>query len=127
MGPRGPTKGNAELTRQNDISFTLFTLVYCLARESLKCNSLVQRICMFLQKETSHFQNSFALGPQGSKDYIFGDHFYSKNPRKFKFYLFLLFYATKHMISSFYLKWTEFTRNCEFFIPFVGPRRPELN
>ena len=33
MGPQGPTKENAQLTRQNDISFTLFKLVYCLARE----------------------------------------------------------------------------------------------
>ena len=120
MGPQGPIKENAQLTRQNDISFKLFTLVYCLARESLKCNSLVQKICMFLQKETSHLQNSFALGPQGPKDYIFGDHFYSKNPRKFKFYVFLLFYATKHMMLSFYLKWTEFTRNCEFFFSICG-------
>ena len=122
MGSRGPAKGNAQLIRQNDISFTLLKLVYCLARESLKCNSLVQKICMFLQKETSHCQNSLALGPQESKHYIFGDHFYSKNARKLKFHEFLLFYARKHMISSFYLKWTEFTRNCEIFFPFVGPR-----
>ena len=115
MGPQGPTKGNAQLTRQNDISFTLFNLVYCLARESLKCNSLVQKICMFLQKETSHCQNSLALGPQRPKYYIFGDHFYLENARKLKLHVLLLFYARKHMISSFYLKWTEFTRNCEFF------------
>ena len=115
MGPRGHTKGNAQLTGQNDISFTLFKLMYCLARESLKCNSLVQKICMFLQKETSHCQNSLALGPQGPKHYIFGDYFYSKNSRKLKFHVFLLFYTRKHMISSFYLKWTEFTRNYDFF------------
>ena len=96
-------------------------LVYRLARESLKCNSLVQKICMFLQKKTSHCQNS--LGP---KHYIFGSHFYSKNARKLKFHVFVLFYARKHMILSFYLEWTEFTRNCEFF-PFVGPLGPELN
>ena len=121
MGPQGPTKGNAQLTRQNDLSFTLFKLVYCLARESLKCNSLVQKICMFLQKETSHCQNSLALGPPESKHYIFGDHFYSKNARKLKFHVFFLFYARKHMISLFYLKWTKFTRNCEFFSIFRSP------
>ena len=52
MGPQGPTKGNAQLTRQNDLLLALFKLVYCLARSSLKCNSLIQKICMFLQKET---------------------------------------------------------------------------
>ena len=117
MGPREPTKGNAQLTRENDISFTftLFKLVYCLARESLKCNSLVHKFCMFLQKETSLRQNTLALGLQGPKHYIFGDHFYSKNARKLKLHVFLLFCARKHMISPFYLKWTYFTRNCEFF------------
>ena len=114
MGSHGPTKRNAKLTRQNVISFTLFKLVYCLARESLKCYSLVQKNCKVFQKETSHCQNSFALGPQEPKHYIFGDD------------VFLLFYARKHLISSFYLEWTECTRNCEFF-PFVGPQWPELN
>ena len=41
-------------------------LVYCSTRETLKCNSLVQKICVFLQKETSHCKNSFALrSPRG--------------------------------------------------------------
>ena len=75
---------------------------------------------------TSHCQNSLALGSHGPKHYIFDDHFYTKNARKLKFHVFLLFYARKHMISSFYLKWTKFTKNCEFF-PFVAPWGPELN
>ena len=111
MGPQRPTKGNAQLTRQNDISSTLFKLVYPLARESLKCNSLVEKMCNFLQKETSHYQSSLALVPQGPRHYIFGDHFYLKNVRKLKFHVFLLFYVRKHMISLFYLKWIRFTRN----------------
>ena len=45
---RDPEKGNAQLARQNETSFKLFKLVYCLAGESLKCNSLAQKICMFL-------------------------------------------------------------------------------
>ena len=88
--------------------------MYCLTRKTLKCNSLIQKICLFLQKETSHCKNSLALGPQGPKQYIFGDHFYSKNAKKLRFHVFLLFHVRKHMTSSFYLKWTEFTRNCEF-------------
>ena len=44
--------------------------------------------------------------PQGPQHYIFGDQFYSKNARKLKFHVVLHFNARKHMISSFYLKWT---------------------
>ena len=86
--------------------------VSCLARKILKCNSLVQKICFF--KERHHCKNRLALGPQGPKQYIFGDRFYSKNAKKLRFHVFLLFHVRKHMTSTFYLKWTEFTRNCEF-------------
>ena len=67
MGPRRLTKENAQLTRQNDFCFTKIKLVYCLTRKTLKCNNLVQKMCMFLQKGTSHCKNSLALGPQGHK------------------------------------------------------------
>ena len=100
--------------------------MYCLTRKTLRCNSFVQKICMVLQKEALHCKNSLALGPQGPKRYIFGYHIYSKNARKLRFHVFLLFDARKYMISTFYLKWTEFTRNCEFF-PIMGSRGPELN
>ena len=33
---------------------------------------------------------------------------------KLGFHVFLLFDVRKHMASSFYLKWTKFTRNCKF-------------
>ena len=95
--------------------------MYCLTKKTLKCNSFIRKICMFLQKETSHCKNSLALGRQGPKQYIFGDHFYSKNVRKLRFHVFLLFCVRKHMTSSFYLKWTEFTRNCEFYSNFGSP------
>ena len=95
--------------------------MYCLTRKTLNCDSLVQKICLFFQKETSHCKSSLALGPQGPKQYIFGDHFYSKNAKKLRFHVFLLFDVRKHMKSSFYLKWTEFTRNCEFYSNFGSP------
>ena len=79
---------------------------------TLKCNSLVHKI-MFLQKETS-LQKELGVESQGPKQYIFVDYIFSNNARKLRFHLFLLFHVRKHMASSFYLKWTEFTRNCEF-------------
>ena len=100
--------------------------MYCLTRKTLRCNGFVRQICMFLQKQTSHCKNSLELGSQGPKHYIFGERFFSKNARKLRFHVFLLFDARKHMIPSFYLKWVKFTRNCEFF-PIMGPRGSELN
>ena len=60
------------------------------------------------------FPHMHKMGLRGHKHCIFGNQFYSKNARKLRFYVLLHFHARKHMISSFYLKWTEFTRNCEF-------------
>ena len=54
------------------------------------------------------------MSPRGPKHYIFGNNFYSKNFRKHIFHVFLHFNARKHMRSSFYLKWTEFTKNRYF-------------
>ena len=41
--------------------------MYCLTRKTLKCNKLVQKICMFLQKETSHCKHSLVLSSWGPK------------------------------------------------------------
>ena len=98
--------------------------MYCLTRKTLKCNSLVLKVCLFLQKGTSYCKNSLALGPQWPKQHIFGDHFYWKNAKKLRFHVFLLFHVRKYMTSSFYLKWTKFTRNCEFG-SIVGPWGPK--
>ena len=38
------------------------------------------------------------MGPWGPKHYIFGDHSFSKNARKLRFYVFLHVHATKHDI-----------------------------
>ena len=75
---------------------------------------MVQKLCIFLQKLTSQGKNSLVLSLKEPKQYIFDDFFYSYNARKLWFNVFLLFHVRKHMTSSFYLKWTEFPRNCEF-------------
>ena len=62
-GSPGTQKENAEVNRQNYFSFSEIKLVYCLTRNTLWCNSLVQKICMFPQKEISHCRNSSALSP----------------------------------------------------------------
>ena len=104
MGPQGTTKGNAQLSTQNDFSFTKTKLVWYLTKKTLKCNSLVQKIRLLFQKETSHRKNSLVLDPQVRKQYIFGDHIYSKSAKKLGFHVFLLFHVRKHMTSLFYLK-----------------------
>ena len=55
------------------------------------------------------------MDPRGPKHYIFGNQFCSKNARMLRFHESLHFYARKHVISSFYQKWTKFTRNFEFY------------
>ena len=66
----GPTKENAELNRQNNFSFTYIKLVYCLRRKRLWCNSLVQKMCMLLAKETV-LATSFTQKMQKSSDFMF--------------------------------------------------------
>ena len=66
-------------------------------------------------KDTSQFNlHMHKIGPGGPKQYIFGDHSCSKNARRLRFHGFLHFIARKPMTLSFFLKWTELRRNCEF-------------
>ena len=94
--------------------------MYCLKRKTLKGNSLVQKICMFFQKETSHCKSSLELGPQGPKQYIFRDHFYSENAWKVRFHAFLLFYVKNIWNHNF--TWSR-TNSQEIvnFVSIVGP------
>ena len=89
MGPQGHTKGNAQLIRQNYFSFTQIKLVYYLTRKTLKCNSLVQEICVFLQKEISHCKQlgvsrifsmtTFTQIMPGSSDSLYSSYFMLEN------------------------------------------------
>ena len=55
------------------------------------------------------------MGSPEPKHFIFGDHSLSKIARHLSFHVFLHFNARKHIISLFYLKWTEFTRIVNLF------------
>ena len=48
------------VTSHLSIAF-LMHIMYCLTRKTLSCNSLILKICMFRQKETSHCNSSLAL------------------------------------------------------------------
>ena len=98
-------------------------LIYCTGYvpikdlKYVKTNS-VNPLYLIFSKVNRYFEeikpHMHKMGPPGSKNCIFGDHFYSKKARKLRFHLSLHFNTRKHMISSFYLKWIEFTKNCEF-------------
>ena len=60
------------------------------------------------------------MGPQGPKYNNFWDQFYPENARKFRFHVFLHFHTKKHMIWWYYLKWSEFTRNCDCCFNLMG-------
>ena len=81
------------------IWFIKSKLEYCLTRKTLRCNSLVQKICISLQKDISHRRSSSALGLRGSKYYIFGNQLYLKNVKKLRCHVFLNFHARKHISS----------------------------
>ena len=85
MGPLGPTQENAQSNRQSDFSFILIKLAYCLTGKTLWYNCLVQKICMFPQKETSHCKSSSPLSLWGPKHCIFGNLLYSKNAKSSDF------------------------------------------
>ena len=74
-------------------------------------------------KDTSQFnRHMHKIGPGGPKQYIFGNHSCSKNAITLTFHGFLHFIARKPMKSSFFLKWTELIRNCQFVpIQFGSP------
>ena len=80
-----------------------------------KSNVLVLSLLLIEIGKLSFNSLVHKMGPQGPKQHIFRDQLYSKNARNLRFHVFLLFYARKHKTLSFYLKWTEFTRKCEFF------------
>ena len=87
---------------------------------------MLQKMCMFLEKETWYCQNSLALGPQGPKQDIFGDYFYSKNARKLKFHVFLLFMVENIWYHHF--TWSgPNLQEIKSFFQFSIPRGPELN
>ena len=56
------------------------------------------------------------VSPWGPKHYIFGNQFYLKDTRMLRFHEFLHFHARKHMISSFYLKWTAWQEILNFVL-----------
>ena len=76
----------------------------------------------FSSKRVITLQKQLGVGSPGTQALYFGGYFYSKNARKLRFHLLLHFHARKHMIPSFYLKWTKFTRNCDFFSSCGSPR-----
>ena len=103
--------------------------ICAIIRWELECRKFSKTFCKIFGKQNiknqnnaKHFSNPedifnphmHKIGLRGPKHYIFGKHFCLKSARKLRFYVFLHFNARKHMILSFYLLWTKFTRNCEF-------------
>ena len=91
--------------------FLLHKLVYCLTWKTHKCNSLVQKICMFLQKRHHIAKTAWCWALKGPRSIFLATNFNARKPR---FHVFPLFHVRKHMTSSLYLKKTDFTRNCKF-------------
>lgn len=90
-------KGNTHITRKNSFSLAQVKQVHYLTRRALNSNSLVQKTCMFPQKEISPGETAVCC--PGPKHYVIYEHFYSKNLRRLRFPVFLYFHARKHTAS----------------------------
>ena len=106
------SKLSISLDQYPKILHSLFSL-HARLRATKYIETKLQTTCFYLI--LSFFNpHMHKMVPRRPKYYIFGNQFYPKNARRLRFHVFLHFNARKHMISSFYLKWTEFIRNCKF-------------
>ena len=129
MGPRWPTKENTQLNGQNNFSFTYIKLVYCLTRKTLWCNSLVRKICIFLQKETSHCKSSSALGPREPKypsTIFLATNFTQKMPKSSDSMYSSIFMLENICYHNFTWTGPNFHEIANF-ISIIGPRGLKLN
>ena len=66
------------------------------------------------------------IGPWGHKQYIFGDHFWSKNARTLSAHVFLHFNARKHLTSSFFINGPNSQEIVSLFQYSSGPLEPTI-
>ena len=97
--------------------------MYCLTKTTLKCKSLVQKICIFLQKETSHCKNSLSLGAQGRKHYIF---FTRKMPESLDS-MYSSFFMLENIWHHYFNRSGPNSKEIVNFVPILGPQEQKLN
>ena len=110
------------LILRNKLSLTDFVIDFLLSQwlSSLWWHLKIKRSFYF---SWVHFQYILAILtliclkwiPENPSAIFLAYQCYAKNVRNLRFHVFLHFKARKQVISSFFLKWTEFTRNCELF------------
>ena len=100
-------------------------IVYCLTRKTQRCNSLVQSICMFLQKEKSHYRNS-STQFNSSSTMLLATSFTRKMPESSDSMYSSIF--TVENIWYHHFTWSG-TNSQEIvnFLPIMTPRGPKLN
>ena len=93
---------------------------------ALNSTSLVYNLCMFLQKEASHYRDMMELGSQGSKYYIFVNLIDLKMQESSDFihsFIFMLENIWHHYFAWGGLRSYEIVS----FFPIMGPLEPKLN
>ena len=121
MGSPGLAKGNAQLTRQIDISFTLFKLVYCLARESLKCKVWFRKFVCFFKKRHHTAKTAWRWVPRNPSTIFLATTFTRKMPESSNFMYFSFFVLENIWYHHF--TWSgPISQEIVSFFPFVGPR-----
>ena len=95
--------------------------------KTIKSNSVVQNICMFLHKDTSRCRDNSALIPQWPKYYIFGIQFYSKKKVESSDSMFFSIFMLEN-IWYHNFTWRELNSlEIVIFVPIMDPWRLELS
>ena len=109
-----------DISKRADLQISEMSPVRCIKDVSPKTSlrslrSSQRRLCVASETVIDYFQTGaffgylliylrvlnphvYKMGAQGPKHYIFGNQFYSKNPRKLRFQVFLHHNARKHLI-----------------------------
>ena len=126
MGPQGTTKGNAQLSTQNDFSFTQTKLVWYLIKKHLRVTIWFRKFVCFFKKRHHIATIAWCWIPRDASSIFLATIFTRKVPRSsdsmYSFYFLL------ENIWHPYFTWSRpNSQEIMNFAPIVGSRGPELN
>ena len=110
MGPQEPTKWNIQLDKWFFFDINQAGILFS-KKNTWGLIFWFSTFACFFSKIQSHNTDSLVLDPRGRKCCILATSFIFL---AISFHALLHFYARQHMISNFYLKWIEFTKNVNF-------------
>lgn len=122
MGPRGPAKVYTQVVIRNDF-FNIDQTSMLFNKERTEVLTVWFRIFVCFFWKRYHTEEVSRRWIRGDTSIIFLKTRFTRKMPEFRFHVFFGY----HVVKQFYLKWTEFIRNCEFCSNYSSPRnRTEL-